>query len=75
MIRLSRSRAAAGIASGAVITGGVLRCLAHNFEFDLSSGACLNARCDPISVRPAEPVRQTEPVRETELAREIEPAR
>ena len=60
---------------GAVITGGVLRCLAHNFEFDLSSGACLNARCDPISVRPAEPVRQTEPVRETELAREIEPAR
>jgi L-ascorbate metabolism protein UlaG (beta-lactamase superfamily)/nitrite reductase/ring-hydroxylating ferredoxin subunit len=42
---------------GGVVTGGVLRCLAHNFEFDLSSGTCLNARCDPISVRPVQPVR------------------
>ena len=32
---------------GAVVTGGVLRCLAHNFEFDLATGACLNARCEP----------------------------
>jgi len=47
---------------GAVVTGGVLRCLAHNFEFDLSSGACLNARCDPLSVRAVEPARRPESV-------------
>jgi nitrite reductase/ring-hydroxylating ferredoxin subunit len=41
---------------GAVIVGGVLRCLAHNFEFDLSTGACLNARCDPLLVRRPQPV-------------------
>ena len=38
---------------GAVIRDGVLRCLAHNFEFDLRSGECLNARCDPLRTRPA----------------------
>ena len=37
---------------GGIIHDGVLRCLGHNFEFDLASGACLNARCDPIVVRP-----------------------
>lgn len=31
--------------------GPVLRCLGHNFEFDLSTGECLNARCDPLQVR------------------------
>jgi UDP-MurNAc hydroxylase len=35
---------------GAVIHDGVLRCLGHNFEFDLASGACLNARCDALQV-------------------------
>ena len=56
--RVSRYCPHAGedLREGAVVTGGVLRCLAHNFEFDLSSGACLNARCDPISARPAQPV-------------------
>jgi L-ascorbate metabolism protein UlaG (beta-lactamase superfamily)/nitrite reductase/ring-hydroxylating ferredoxin subunit len=33
---------------GAVIENGVLHCLAHNFEFDLNTGDCLNARCDPL---------------------------
>jgi L-ascorbate metabolism protein UlaG (beta-lactamase superfamily)/nitrite reductase/ring-hydroxylating ferredoxin subunit len=33
---------------GAVVSGGVLRCLAHNFDFDLATGQCLNARCEPI---------------------------
>ena len=38
------------LAEGAVIHDGVLRCLGHNFDFDLTTGACLNAKCDPISV-------------------------
>jgi L-ascorbate metabolism protein UlaG (beta-lactamase superfamily)/nitrite reductase/ring-hydroxylating ferredoxin subunit len=39
---------------GAVIRDGVLRCLGHNFDFDLASGACLNARCDPLVSRQTE---------------------
>ena len=35
----------------AVVAGGRLRCLSHNFEFDLTTGSCLNARCDPLTVR------------------------
>ncbi|WP_323746391.1 MBL fold metallo-hydrolase [Catenulispora pinisilvae] len=42
------------LAEGAVIDeapeGLVLRCLAHNFDFSLTTGLCLNARCEPISV-------------------------
>lgn len=41
---------------GAVVAGGVLRCLAHNFEFDLATGACLNARCEPLLVKRTQPV-------------------
>lgn len=33
---------------GAIVTDGVLRCLGHNFEFDLQSGTCVNARCEPL---------------------------
>ena len=33
---------------GAVVVDGVLRCLGHNYEFDLETGACVNARCQPI---------------------------
>jgi len=44
------------LAETAVVTGGVLRCLGHNFEFDLATGDCLNARCDPLTVSPAESV-------------------
>jgi L-ascorbate metabolism protein UlaG (beta-lactamase superfamily)/nitrite reductase/ring-hydroxylating ferredoxin subunit len=39
----------------AVVTDGVLRCLGHNFEYDLTTGECLNARSDPISVCDVEP--------------------
>lgn len=42
------------LAEGAVIDeapeGLVLRCLAHNFDFSLDTGLCLNARCEPIMV-------------------------
>lgn len=42
------------LAEGAVIEeapeGLVLRCLAHNFDFSLATGLCLNARCEPIVV-------------------------
>jgi UDP-MurNAc hydroxylase len=42
------------LAEGAVIEeapeGLVLRCLAHNYDFSLSTGVCLNARCEPIKV-------------------------
>ncbi|HEY4569266.1 MAG TPA: Rieske 2Fe-2S domain-containing protein, partial [Kribbella sp.] len=41
------------LAETGVVVNGVLRCLGHNFEFDLTSGKCLNARCDPIVVRAA----------------------
>jgi len=37
-----------------VVRDGVLRCLGHNFDFDLTSGACLNARCDPLGVEEVE---------------------
>jgi UDP-MurNAc hydroxylase len=30
---------------------GVVRCLAHHYEFDLESGRCLNATCDPLFTR------------------------
>jgi nitrite reductase/ring-hydroxylating ferredoxin subunit len=39
------------LAIGGVILGDVLRCLGHNFEFDLDTGACINARCDPLATR------------------------
>ena len=41
------------LAIGAVVSNGTLRCLSHNFDFDLASGECLNARCDPLRVRAA----------------------
>ncbi|MBB5978376.1 MBL fold metallo-hydrolase [Kribbella solani] len=41
------------LAETGVVVNGVLRCLGHNFEFDLTTGACLNARCDPIVVKDA----------------------
>ncbi len=47
------------LAFGAVVTGGVLRCLGHNFDFDLATGRCLNARCDGLPVRRAEPARHS----------------
>ena len=42
------------LAETGVVVGDRLRCLGHNFEFDLSTGECVNARCDPMTVRSAE---------------------
>jgi UDP-MurNAc hydroxylase len=51
-VRVSRFCPHAGedLAESGIVVDGVLRCLGHTFEFDLTSGACLNARCDPIVV-------------------------
>ena len=49
---------------GGVIHDGVLRCLGHNFEFDLASGACLNARCDPLQVTRATAPTAVRPLRQ-----------
>jgi L-ascorbate metabolism protein UlaG (beta-lactamase superfamily)/nitrite reductase/ring-hydroxylating ferredoxin subunit len=39
------------LAIGSAIRDGVIRCLGHNLEFDLATGACLNARCEPLVTR------------------------
>jgi len=40
------------LAIGAVmLENDVLRCLGHNLEFDLKTGTCLNARCEPLPGR------------------------
>jgi UDP-MurNAc hydroxylase len=44
------------LSHGAIIRDGVLRCLGHNFDFDLATGECLNARCDPLVSRPVAPI-------------------
>jgi L-ascorbate metabolism protein UlaG (beta-lactamase superfamily)/nitrite reductase/ring-hydroxylating ferredoxin subunit len=44
------------LSHGALIRDGVLRCLGHNFDFDLATGECLNARCDPLVSRPVAPI-------------------
>lgn len=38
------------LAETGIVVDGVLRCLGHNFEFDLNTGECVNARCDGIVV-------------------------
>lgn len=39
---------------GLVLEGGkVIRCLGHNLEFDLRTGECLNAKCNPLLTRRA----------------------
>jgi UDP-MurNAc hydroxylase len=43
------------LAIGSTVAGGVIRCLGHNLEFDLATGACLNARCDPLVTRRLRP--------------------
>jgi UDP-MurNAc hydroxylase len=44
------------LAEGAIVEAGVIRCLGHNFEFDLETGRCLNARCRPLTVQRVAPV-------------------
>ena len=36
--------------TGEVLPGGLLRCLAHHYEFDLASGRCVNGNCEPLKV-------------------------
>jgi UDP-MurNAc hydroxylase len=39
------------LAIASTVIGGAIRCLGHNLEFDLATGECLNARCDPLAVQ------------------------
>ncbi|HEX8804280.1 MAG TPA: Rieske 2Fe-2S domain-containing protein, partial [Acidimicrobiales bacterium] len=41
--------------TGEVLPGGVLRCLAHHYDFDLETGACITGVCAPLQVEPVEP--------------------
>jgi UDP-MurNAc hydroxylase len=36
--------------TGELLPGGILRCLAHHYEFDLSTGACITGVCPPLKV-------------------------
>lgn len=36
--------------TGELLPGGVLRCLAHHYEFDLATGVCLTSDCPPLQV-------------------------
>lgn len=42
------------LAIGSAVTDGIIRCLGHNLEFDLATGICINARCDPLITRSLE---------------------
>jgi UDP-MurNAc hydroxylase len=39
------------LAIGSLVVDGAIRCLGHNLEFDLATGECTNARCDPLTTR------------------------
>ena len=56
------------LAIGSVVVNGVIRCLGHNLEFDLATGTCLNARCDPLVTRSLVRVR-SEAIDSPELER------
>jgi UDP-MurNAc hydroxylase len=36
--------------TGEVLPGGMFRCLAHHYDFDLKTGECITGTCDPIKV-------------------------
>ncbi len=36
--------------TGEVLPGGILRCLAHHYDFDLATGECLNGHCPSLEV-------------------------
>ena len=53
------------LAIGSMVLGDVIRCLGHNLEFDLATGTCINARCDPLITRslariPSEQIKSPE---------------
>jgi len=37
--------------TGEVLPGGILQCLAHHYDFDLKTGACVNSVCGPLKVQ------------------------
>lgn len=37
--------------TGEVLPGRIIRCLAHHYEFDLETGACLNGTCPTLTTR------------------------
>ena len=41
--------------TGEVLPGGILRCLAHHYEFDLETGQCLTGQCGALAVEPVSP--------------------
>ena len=62
------------LTEGAVLVGAnILRCLGHNFEFDLETGTCVNARCDPLPTRRVD--LGTGPVISAELQTDVTPAK
>jgi UDP-MurNAc hydroxylase len=40
--------------SGEVLSGRILRCLAHHYEFDLETGECVNGSCVPLATESVE---------------------
>jgi UDP-MurNAc hydroxylase len=38
------------LTTGEVLPGGIIRCLAHHYEFDLETGECVNGSCPPLEV-------------------------
>jgi UDP-MurNAc hydroxylase len=47
-----------------ILPGGIVRCLAHHYEFELETGRCVNGNCSPLDVEvleesAAEPEPQT----------------
>ncbi|HEU4642632.1 MAG TPA: MBL fold metallo-hydrolase [Gemmatimonadaceae bacterium] len=45
--------------SGEVLPGGILRCLAHHYEFSLETGACINGTCKALEVERLDPAGET----------------
>ncbi|AHM58443.1 Rieske (2Fe-2S) domain-containing protein [Flammeovirgaceae bacterium 311] len=38
------------LTSGEVLPGGIFRCLAHHYDFDLKTGECITSACDKLKV-------------------------
>ncbi|MEX0967268.1 MAG: MBL fold metallo-hydrolase [Bacteroidia bacterium] len=38
------------LTTGEVLPGGILRCLAHHYDFDLNTGNCITSDCDKLQV-------------------------